>query len=265
MAMADAGIVTDDTIIADGVLRRIHVEGHRRGTRNAAYILHGDNHPAGWILDFKTGVSGTWRADGGRWRMDDETQRRIAADREKRQAEMDDRHMAAARRATALWDGAILCDSHPYLTRKHVRSHGLRTIGSAIVVPLWDEFGVIWSLQFIAPDGAKRFLAGGRKRGLFFTIGGPTDTILIAEGYATGATLFETTGMQTIVAFDAGNLKPVAMTIRRLHPDAKIVICGDNDRFTPGNPGMTKAREAALAVGGLVSIPEFQEGADGTD
>ena len=62
-AMAAAGIVTDDTITADGHLHRIHVEGQRRGSRNAAYILHSDGFPAGWFMDFKTGTTGTW---GGR-------------------------------------------------------------------------------------------------------------------------------------------------------------------------------------------------------
>lgn len=57
----------------------------------------------------------------------------------------------------------------------------------------------------------------------------------------------------------------MARIIRKLHPDAKIIIAADNDRFTPGNPGVTHARKAALAVGGLVSIPQFPEGVDGTD
>ena len=48
--------------------------------------------------------------------------------------------------------------------------------------------------------------------------------MLIAEGYATAATLHELTGMPAIVAFNAGNLMPVAQTWRQLDPDRPIYI-----------------------------------------
>lgn len=41
-AMADAGMIVDDSIIADGALHRCHVEGDKRGSKNGAYILHVD-------------------------------------------------------------------------------------------------------------------------------------------------------------------------------------------------------------------------------
>ena len=58
------------------------------------------------------------------------------------------------------------------------------------------------------------FMPNGRVEGGHFVIGdvqqpGP---VLIAEGYATAATLHELTGMPAIVAFNAGNLMPVAQT-----------------------------------------------------
>jgi len=54
------------------------------------------------------------------------------------------------------------------------------------------------------------------------------------------------------VAFDAGNLLPVAMNIRELSPSTEIIICGDNDL---SGIGQSKAKEAALAIGGKVLIP----------
>jgi putative DNA primase/helicase len=65
------------------------------------------------------------------------------------------------------------------------------------------------------------------------------------------------------VAFDCGNLEPVALMVRRMHPNAKIIIAADNDCATPGNPGLTAARKAAIAVGGLVSVPVFPDGRPG--
>jgi putative DNA primase/helicase len=61
------------------------------------------------------------------------------------------------------------------------------------------------------------------------------------------------------VAFNAGNLKPVALALRKKFPEAKIILCADNDRFTPGNPGVSKAREAALEVNGRLYVPRFED------
>ena len=85
------------------------------------------------------------------------------------------------------------------------------------------------------------------------------DTLCIAEGYATAASIYESTGYAVAVAFDAGNLEPVAVTLRRKFPKTKIVICADNDIGTPRNPGLTRALEAARAVDGLVALPTFDE------
>ena len=81
------------------------------------------------------------------------------------------------------------------------------------------------------------------------------DRILIAKGYATAASLHEATDDATVVAFDAGNLKPVAESIRNEYPDVEIIVCADNDDKTPGNPGVTKAKEAAFAIKGKCAVP----------
>jgi len=44
-----------------------------------------------------------------------------------------------------------------------------------------------------------------------------------------------------------------------------LTICADNDRGTPGNPGVTAATAAAKAVGARLAIPEFPDGMKGTD
>jgi putative DNA primase/helicase len=111
-------------------------------------------------------------------------------------------------------------------------------------------------LQFIDGEGNKRFLSGGRKRGCYFGIGQPQGKICIAEGYATAASIHEATGYAVAVAFDAGNLRLVAEAIRQKFPGIEIILCADNDINTPGNPGLTHAREAAAAVGGFVTFPE---------
>jgi putative DNA primase/helicase len=84
---------------------------------------------------------------------------------------------------------------------------------------------------------------------------------VIAEGYATAATLSQILGFATVAAFDSGNLVSVAKSLREKYPEKRIVIAGDDDKhleLTHGiNPGRSKAGEAARAVGGKVLLPIF--------
>lgn len=68
-----------------------------------------------------------------------------------------------------------------------------------------------------------------------------------------------------VVAFNAGNLLAVARDIRNKYRRARIVICGDNDLNTDGNPGLTKASEAANAVNAELFLPPDECHADFND
>lgn len=86
--------------------------------------------------------------------------------------------------------------------------------------------------------------------------------VFICEGWATGCTLAEDNPESvTLAAIDAGNLKAVALGVRRRSPNATIIIAGDDDRLTPGNPGATKAHEAAIAADARVKLPIWPEDA----
>src|SRR5205807_2539827 len=65
--------------------------------------------------------------------------------------------------------------SEPYLKNKRVGAYGLRKSASPyaeiVIMPLRDVDGRLWSYQEIWPNGEKRFMTGGRKRGCFHTIG----------------------------------------------------------------------------------------------
>jgi putative DNA primase/helicase len=286
-AMAQAGLITQDPVIADGSLHRIHIEGHRRGTKNGAYVLHADGKSAGWFQNFVTGVTGTWRSGGGRWEIDATTRRQIEEAKKQRHAEREAYNVKKAAEACRIWNSATPCTDHPYLERKGVKAHGLRvgtyhkwieaesgwkqiTVENALLVPVISPDSQLVNVQAIFPEvhpeiGRDKDYSGGRKQGCFYWIGEPTDKILICEGYATASSLHEHTGHQVIVAFDCGNLMDVAQTVRKAKPDATIILCGDNDRHTDGNPGLTKAREAALAAKGLLSVPKFNADCGCTD
>ncbi|MDT4886802.1 hypothetical protein FQZ97_1231960 [compost metagenome] len=80
----------------------------------------------------------------------------------------------------------------------------------------------------------------------------------MCEGWATGATLHESTGQPVACAMNAGNLKPVALALRAKYGDqVELVIAGDDDRQTPGNPGRTSGMAAALAAGALITFPDW--------
>lgn len=270
-AAASIGVLVPACPVIDK-LTRCGTEGRERG-KDGAYCLHLDGGiPAGFIQNFRTGEKLTWRYASGGFTVDTdeiyERRRQIEAERRKWEAERTKRHAEAAVRAERLWNEAKPASpEHPYLKRKGVESHGVREWRGRIVIPVMDASGAIQSLQFISPDGSKRFLSGGRLYGGRFLIGGATDpsgTILICEGYATAATLHEQTGYSVYAAFSAGNLEAVAVSVRAKHPRSKIVICGDNDHETEArtgrNPGIESAKLAAVACGGSLSVPPSLSG-----
>ncbi|MDO8319081.1 DUF927 domain-containing protein [Rhodoferax sp.] len=192
------------------------------------------------------------------------------ANQKAEQARQQAAHEHASNEAALLWQAAS--ETPPavsYATEKGVKPYGVRfTPDSVLWVPMCDAADKLWNLQRIAPHKPKNggtdklFLPGGRKSGLWHWCGDPAGAavLLVAEGYATAASVHEATGRPVAVAFDAGNLPPVAKALHQAHPAAMIVICGDDDLQTFAekghNPGRDKATAAARAVAGLAVFPE---------
>ena len=63
-----------------------------------------------------------------------------------------------------------------------------------------------------------------------------------------------------LVAFNAGNLKAVAVMARERYAKREIILCADNDTETQGNPGRKAASRAAQAVGGKLVVCPAHEG-----
>lgn len=272
-ALIARDIVPPDPIIADGRLHRCNAAGaHGRG--DAAYLLHLDGLPAGGMENWRDGLGWqVWRLDIGRTLSAAEREAlrlRARAASVQRREEVTRRHDQARERAARIWAAARPAPAdHAYLDRKGVKAHGLRVYRGALVAPARDATDVLHGLQFIGASGAKRVLKGARVQGLYCLVGeqggaacgessgAARDVVCVVEGFATGASVHEATGHAVAVAFHAGNLAAVARVIRDKHPQAGIVVCADDDRDTPGNPGLAHARQAALAVGGLLATPEF--------
>jgi putative DNA primase/helicase len=262
-AIAAAGLTPPKIVSPDGKLHRFASNGDARD-KAGWYIFHLDGLPAGAFGDFRSDLSSTWRADIDRKLSPQELadcKARVEAMRRQREAEDAKVKAEARKEAVAIWDAARPApDDHPYLAKKGIGPHGLRAHEGRLVVPMLDDAGVLHSLHYIAPDGSKWFLTGGRVAGCFYQIGEPRGVICVGEGFATMATVHEATGHGAVAAINKSSLLAVAQSFRRRFPAAKIVLCADDDWMREGNPGLTDARAAAEAVGGGVAVPEFGEG-----
>ena len=260
-AMNQRGLMPVEGIQADGKLQRCRMEGDTE--KNGFYALHIENGCAwgmfGHWVDHPEPIP--WSSKGSK-PVDPENaakfKREIAAARQQRTIDLAESQAAAAQQARA--DLAKLKDTdaeHPYLIAKHIKPHGVKETpdGRLVVSVSIDE--KISSLHYIAEDGEKLFLKGGKTKGGYYRLGGkPNGTIYIAEGFATGASVREATKETVFVAFACGNLKAVAEWAHKKYPNDKIVVVADNDLETLGNPGVTHAQAAAAAVGGApVVIP----------
>ena len=266
-AMRAEGLDYAGPIQADGRLHRFKAEGDH--ARNSWYVLHDGTPAAGAFGCWKRGFKKTWcDRDGSlspaEWQA--VRQRWEAAEREREQSETA-RHAKA--RSMAAWifkRSQPARPQHPYLSQKGVKIFGdLREWRGALVLPLRDAQGELHSLQFIRDDGSKRFLTGGRIAGCCFTLADkPGGALVFCEGYATGASIHEATGLAVVCAMHAGNLKSVATSLREKFPDREIIIAADNDAFTtvkgqPKNPGLDAATEAARAIGAKLAALQFQD------
>lgn len=244
-------------VIDFGRLVRVPVEGDTGRKKSGWYFLNelrldsGDSVAVGAFGNWK-GAEGTQKLEWDMPELSDAERERIraqsAAAKEAAEAERLNRAEECAQRASKIWMGLPPDGNSDYLARKKVSAFGLGFSRGSVVVPLRNARFDLVGLQFIAPDGSKKFLTGTPKKGAFHFIGesGAADAvILIAEGYATAASLHMASGFPVAVAFDAGNLLPVAKALLSIYPNSKLIICGDNDFETDGNPGLTKAQQAA--------------------
>lgn len=252
--------------VPDGAIHRFHVPDDKAGTLNGWYVLYLDGIASGAFGSWKTNGSSVWSSRSPvDYREAEQVRQRIEQASRQREAEQQVRQLKTASLAQRWWRDAPPADpDHAYLIAKGVLAHSLRQRGDELLVPLYAD-GVLANLQRIAPDGGKRFLFGGRVKGTYSLLGRitPGKPLCICEGWATSATLHEI-GYTVACALNAANLKPVALVLKAEHCNIEIIIAGDDDRRTEGNPGRTAANAAAIAVGGLVAFPNWPNSAPDT-
>ena len=260
MRSVHAGMDPPD-IIEPGKIHRFPGIGKCNGN-SAGWCMLFEDSLGGSFGDWSSGLNEVWqtkrdkpysRSERTAYASNvEEARKRISEERQRQYSD-------AAKKAASIWESApLVTDDHPYLAKKGVNPHGMRLHEGVLVIPIWSD-GKLLSLQFIVPNGSKRFLSGGRIAGGHCCLG-KTDNaeiVCITEGFATAASIREATGHPAIVAFSAMNLERVAKAIHQKYPKLPIVICADDDVNTDGNLGVTYANKAAQATGAKVAVPIF--------
>lgn len=292
MRSVDCGPSSEVHVEADDKKHYYRLDGDKPKTEKGAYCLkvEHDGFAVGWCMNFRDGIVHKWHTKASRKITDEqraEWKRRTAEARARQERELAEQQEAAHQKAKLIWGEAAREGSNPYLDRKGftVQQIGCRMSRGKVVVPMWAGKKLV-GLQFIDDDG-KLFLKGCAKEGAYHAIPGEGDLIVVGEGLATMAAIQASLGCSVVVAFDAGNLKPVAQAMKLAYPDKRVVFAADADQWTIPrvkdrpedygdmagddprwtdlraagvcvNTGADKAAQAAVSIGGAVVVaPPF--------
>ena len=249
---------------------------NKAGHKSGGYIVNTRLNLCSW-KNHKTMESGSFPLDRQRVGSNYDYQKAI----QENQKQERDKFFANAKKASLKYNAIIEQPNakSEYLQRKQVSNFGCKVDGNGNLVIALRSLDVkkdgtrtsyIRTLQTIFPNGTKMMESGCEKKGNMHLIGFNkifkepekyTGKILVAEGYATAATLHMATGLPTVVAVDAGNLEPVMSKITKYYPNSEYTICADNDLKTERNIGRNVGVEAAKICqekyGCTVVIPDF--------
>ena len=260
-AMMRAGLEPPDYILIDGTLHRFK-SGTKgtpgQGDKSGWYIAFNDGVPAGRFGCWRAGHEQSWVADVGRQLTVAERMaqtRRMAEAKRIRDEERKKQHESVAETVESIWSqGLAASPDHPYLQIKGIQPHGARVDSAGrLMTPLFSDDGTLSTLQYINDTGRKLFHTGGATTGKFWIIGEVRQTLYIAEGYATAATIHECTGQACAIAYSASNVVHIARSMRERYGIAQsIVIVGDNDE---SGTGQKYAEQAASEIGARLVIP----------
>ncbi len=303
--LQSAGLLVDAITPEDVAAHRpVRCKVQGEGREKRGWFVVNEFHASQAGETYLVGTFGVWRGNdngsqkinlntGGKKLSKEEREAINARHKENARRAKEARKQEAERaraKAAQTWAAYLETGESDYLARKGVGAYGIRFdpkgVGT-VAIPMKDGKGQVYGLQIIR--GSKRgnrlekqyWPAGLQKTGHYHLIGGVTSIVLLAEGYATAATIHEATGLPVAVAFDANNLMPVGKALRERYPAANILVCADDDFLqkcrecgekTPvaepacehcgkphdqTNPGIAAARLAATAVAGEIVAPQF--------
>ena len=261
----EQGLIIDGVIFDDCIHRVETINKPKSNNGWYSTFANGKGIVAG---DWQTGLVNSWHSNSNLNTEQHKSQLRETIQQQKTKKNQEQQLTAID--ADKKYNKCKAALQHPYLSLKNIPPvKGLRIFRNSLFVPLGNietNNNQIMNIQSIQGNGNKHFMKGGRVNGLCFPVGRMRRTpevVYITEGVATAISVYINTNCLVLAAMNAGNLKPVALTARYRWPKARIIIAGDDDWLTQQrtnvNPGVEKATEAAIAVGGFTSFPPFTE------
>jgi len=242
-------------------------DGANKRNKNCWAVLHinDDGTAGGAFGSWRDGTTEKWfsGSNGASLNRDKKIELYEKIKKTKKEGEQKQKQLyeATSKKAETFWKKASTPDpDHRYLKTKKILAGGIKQSGEKLIVPLQDETGKIWSLQYIDPDGNKKFLPDGKTKGCFAIIGdlNSSSSVYICEGFATGATISMATKTPVVVAFNTGNLEATCQIIKNQFPYKSITVAADNDletkKKTGKNPGKEAGLKAAKAIKADITI-----------
>jgi putative DNA primase/helicase len=256
----------------DGSMYRISADGKTNGKKDIAYQIYNDTTTAGWVKDWRNGEKITFVVNNGINYSPEQLDRVLEQNKElseKREIEREQLQIKTAAKLEEEYNNAKWAyDQHPYLKNKGLTKNYFTKQDDKgnLLIPLRDINGKLWTTQRIFRNGDKtngvirtpeekeagiEYMA--KKQGCFFVVGAKnlsrTETIIVSEGFATAASVYEATNIPTVAAVDAGNLYHVVKDIREKYPNKEIVIAADNDISKEIDGKINVGKEKAFSVG----------------
>lgn len=297
-----AGMVLDRDVVPNNTWQKWKVAGEDSERRGRSILKEWTSSKGNTFI---VGLAGIWHGNAfdkikieipkqiGDHDMDAEDHKAMAAARKAMLKEAEANNKAQAKRAAEwagmVWAGCQPATDHPYLSRKQIQPHTARVLGAVdidrlphldqdnaerlkragacLVIPMHDTSGNIQGLQFVGDKGKTFWPTGMAMASTFGLLGHfpRSGTLLLTEGFATAASLHESTGLPCAYAFSAGNLEKAAKEIRKAAPNLRLLIAADDDYLTQGNPGCAAAAKASAEVSHCDWIKPDFTGPDGTD
>lgn len=282
------GFVLPKMVQSDSKITRFDLKTGKLGKQFSGWCVQFDDGKGGVLGDWSTGEMHHWQAQSTEWVAPEEYKRQRLeqeAKARKAQAEKEQATAKAVELARSKYEKAAIgkdngsCSN--YLLRKRLdgfnytakvdEEHNLLLAVRDLVT------GELRTLQTIQDDGYKLFETGISPKGYGLLLQSNDTTkamtftdidsrvVCICEGFATGATIQQATGLPVVVAFSGGNLMPVSELVRQHLPDALIVVCGDNDTSKEPNMGAVYAQQAADTVDGVCVLAIGINGTDFND
>ncbi|MDE7315828.1 MAG: ssDNA-binding domain-containing protein [Mucispirillum sp.] len=247
--------VLENTVIADGQKHRISVDGDKGNEQSGFYVLHSDGVANGYFMNNRTGEEIRWSSKEHSMTAEEKAEMKALYQDKKAEREQQDKILTekAEKAIYAKFMNKETVSEHTYLSNKMIEPTKNIYAGqdSTITIPLFNIDGRLKSAQYIDENGEKRFAKNTNKVGVFHIVDGSVSdlksasSIIIAEGYATAASINEAVNnkdVKVIAAMSANNLEHTIKAITNKYPDMNIIIAADNDlKNQVGNIGLNAA------------------------